>query len=111
MRLRFASTLLFGLSLVLAGACTSDSPENRKAAGGGNSAGATSGTGSGTGGSTGGSIGTGGTSVGGTGPGGIDPGKDATVQETSMCVTCNPPNGQYCGTVGNGCGATIHCGR
>jgi hypothetical protein len=24
--------------------------------------------------------------------------------------TCNPPNGQYCDDISNGCGATLHCG-
>ncbi len=37
---------------------------------------------------------------------------DANLPEASTCtsgVTCNPPNGQYCGVIGNGCSGTMNC--
>jgi hypothetical protein len=110
--MRFATTLLmFGISLGVAAGCTSDdSANNRNKNAGGSSTGTstTSTTPDGAGGAGGGG-GFGGT-FGGTGPGPIDPGRDASIPETSMCVTCNPPNGQYCGIVGNNCGNKMNCG-
>ena len=29
---------------------------------------------------------------------------------TPTVTTCNPPGGQYCGDIGDGCEGTIHCG-
>ncbi len=40
-------------------------------------------------------------------------GPDAALPEASSCtsaVTCAPPNGRYCGVIGNGCLGTINCG-
>src|SRR5262245_50622084 len=85
MRLGIPSTLLlFGISFGLLGGCTTqDAGSTRSKGSGGSNNSTTTGTtaGSGGGGATGGGIGTGAT--GGTGPGGIDPGKDASIVETS----------------------------
>jgi hypothetical protein len=38
---------------------------------------------------------------------------DVSIVEGGTCtpsVTCNPPNGRYCGVIGNGCFGTIDCG-
>ncbi len=37
---------------------------------------------------------------------------DAGIVEAGACTKtqCTPPNGQYCGVVGDGCGSTIDCG-
>src|SRR5215831_20786 len=38
---------------------------------------------------------------------------DLSIPDTGVCtpsVTCTPPNGQYCGVIGNGCFGMIDCG-
>src|SRR5687768_620221 len=100
--MRFANTArrLAFAALVLAAACSSDQPSTKRSSG----SGGTSGSGSGGGTTSGGGGGASGTSSTGTGGSGIDTGgRDASVVDASSCFTCNPPGGQYCGVIGEGC--------
>ena len=57
--------------------------------------------------------GSGGSSVGGTGgsPGVTGSGGSSADAACTSTVTCTPPGGEYCGTIGNGCpGGSINCG-
>ena len=83
-------------------------------------AGVTPGATTGKGGSaTAGTSGGGTTGTGGAGGSAVDAGGDRPMivldagPEGGGCtptVTCTPPNGRYCGVIGNGCFATIDCG-
>jgi hypothetical protein len=41
---------------------------------------------------------------------GVVPIMDAGTFDPTKCVTCDPPGGQYCGKIGDGCGGELECG-
>ena len=100
------SRVLWFVALAIAGSCAGVTPGASTGKGGGSAAGAGAAAGT-----TGGGAGT-------TGNSGNDAGVDRPVividgGADGACtsnVTCTPPNGRYCGVIGNGCFGMLDCG-